>query len=98
MTRKIVWSPLAKQDYDNILAYLYQNWGSDVAVKFMDNTEGYLQQIISNPKQFPINRKKEKIRKCVISKQNSLYYTEDNNHIYILRIFDNRQNPKEIKF
>lgn len=98
MTRKIVWSPLAKQDYDNILSYLYQNWGFDTVVKFMDNTEGYLQQIINNPKQFHMNRKKEKIRKCVISKQNSLYYTEENNLIYILRIFDNRQNPKEIKF
>ena len=33
------------------------------------------------------------IRKCVVSKHNTLYYRNRRNCIELLRIYDNRQNP-----
>ena len=40
---------------------------------------------------------KLKVRKCVITKQNSLYYRENSERIEILRIYDNRQNPRKLR-
>ena len=55
-------------------------------------------QISINPKQFPLIFKKKKIRKCVMTKHNTLFYRENKDNIDILRIFDNRQDPKKLKF
>lgn len=98
MSKKIVWSPLSVSDFDNILEYLNNNWDRRVSNHFIDLTEDSIKQILKNPRQFPVIFKKEKIRKCVLTKHNSLFYTDSKSQIDILRIFDTRQNPDTITF
>jgi plasmid stabilization system protein ParE len=98
MPKQVIWSPLAENDFSSILQYLQDNWESKVVSMFIDVADEVINQIIINPKQFPVIKKKEKIRKCVITKHNTLYYRERKDQIDILRIFDNRQNPKKLKF
>lgn len=98
MYKTIIWSPLAEKDLINILLYLQKNWNEDVLENFIDITDELIDQIILNPKQFPIIHKTRKIRKCVLTKQNTLFYRIKNDSVFIMRIYDTRQDPKKLKF
>jgi plasmid stabilization system protein ParE len=98
MPKKIIWAPLAENDFAAILEYLNNNWDSKVAINFIDLVESLIDQISINPKQFPIIYKRKKIRKCVLTKHNSLFYRDSKIQIEILRIYDTRQDPQALTF
>ncbi len=98
MAKRIIWSLSAQQDLDSILNYLLLNWDAKVLMNFIELVETITFQISQHPKQFPVINKQNKIRKCVLTKHNTLYYRERKESIDILRIFDNRQDPKNLRF
>ena len=98
MRKPIIWSPLSENDFIYILDYLQINWNEKVVSDFIDITEDVIGQITTNPTQFPIINKKKQIRKCVITKHNTLFYRDRKESIDILRIFDTRQDPHMLKF
>jgi len=98
MHRKLIWSPLAENDFTNILEYLQLNWENKVLENFIEITDRMIRQIVLNPKQFPIINKKYKVRKCVLTKHNTLFYKISLQSIHILRIYDTRQDPRKLKF
>jgi plasmid stabilization system protein ParE len=98
MLKRIKWSPLAESDFSNILSYLNQNWEKKVAANFIDLTDSIIFQISKNPKQFPFINKRKGIRKCVLTKHNSLFYRDKRSAIEILRIYDTRQDPDTLTF
>jgi plasmid stabilization system protein ParE len=98
MPKKIIWAPLAENDFAGILDYLDKNWDSKVALNFIDLTENVIGQISINPKQYPVIFKKKRIRKCVMTKHNSLFYRDSRVQIEILRIYDTRQDPDSLTF
>ena len=98
MHKPIIWSPLSENDFANILNYLDKNWGNMVATNFIDLTENIVNQISVNPRQFPICYKRKKVRKCVLTKHDTLFYRDGKSKIEILRIFDTRQDPNTLTF
>jgi plasmid stabilization system protein ParE len=98
MSKQIIWSPLSVNDVEKVIEYLQQNWNEKVLSDFLNEIDFLLLQIATHPRQYPIVNKKFKVRKCVISKHNSLFYREKKSHIELLRIFDTRQHPQKIKF
>ncbi|MFZ4799394.1 MAG: type II toxin-antitoxin system RelE/ParE family toxin [Bacteroidia bacterium] len=98
MSRIIIWSPLAESDLEGIIEYLLENWSNEIILDYVNIVDSLIAQIENQPKMYPIINKKLKVRKCVLTKQNSLYYRENKERIEILRIYDNRQNPKKLKF
>jgi len=74
MSYTIKWTKSAENDYTTIIDYLLQNWPVSVAENFMEITENNIQLIQTFPSSFPIIYGKKKIRKCVLTKYNSLYY------------------------
>jgi plasmid stabilization system protein ParE len=98
MHKKLIWSPLAENDFANILEYLQLNWENKVLENFIEITDRMISQIVLNPKQFPIISKKHKIRKRVLTKHNTLFYKISLQSIQILRIYDTRQDPRKLKF
>lgn len=52
----------------------------------------------NHPEKYPEIHAPLRIRKCVLTKHNSLYYRITNNQLEILRIYDNRQDPDLLKF
>ena len=93
----VILSPSAKADIENITQYLNQEWGKNVLTKFLFKVKWIINQIVFNPLQYPVINSKLKIRRCVIAKQNTLYYRLVNGKIEIVRIFDNRQDPNKLK-
>ncbi|SHI74888.1 Plasmid stabilization system protein ParE [Tangfeifania diversioriginum] len=95
--KKIIWSPEAKEDLENILDYLMFRWGIAITSRFLFHTEKMVTQIAINPKQYPIFSFKKRIRRCVLTKQNTIYYRVKNERVEIVRIFDTRQNPNNLR-
>ena len=89
---------MAESDFDQVLEYLYRKWNQQVALQFIEIAEIVIHQVAANPKMFPVIHKGEKIRKCVITKHNTLFYREAKTQIEILRIYDTRQDPDKLTF
>lgn len=98
MPKQIIWSPLSQNDFLAILDYLKENWDNKVVQGFIEITASSLSQIAINPKLYPLINKNKKIRKCVLTKHNALFYRERKDYIDVLRIFDNRQDPHKLVF
>ena len=98
MSKRIKLSSAAKLDVANILEYLFNKWNKKVADGFIDLFEEHLKRIAENPKQFPHFRKDLDIRKCVLTKHNTIYYRENIVSVQIVRVYDTRQNPIDLKF
>lgn len=98
MTKKIIWSPLSEADFEKVLDYLYKSWNEQVALACITDVEKILNQISKQPKQFPLVNEKRKVRKCVVSKHNSIFYREKKEYVELLRFFDTRQTPTKLKF
>ncbi len=98
MQNKLIWSPNAEYDFVNIVEYLVLEWTEFIALEFIDNIDSDIILIYENPKLFPFVNIAKKVRKCVNSKHNTIFYREHNSSIEILRIFDTRQNPQNLIF
>jgi plasmid stabilization system protein ParE len=98
MHKPIKWSSYAEDDFTKLLVYLENRWNKKVCIKFITKLDFCIDLIQENPNQFPFFNKEFQIRKCVVTKQNTLYYRETNTRIEILRMYDNRQNPETLKF
>lgn len=98
MSYNVEWTVEAEEDLRFLLEYLSQNWNNRIALEYLDILEKNIQRIKNSPKLHVLINKELKIRKCVISEQNSLYYNFEANKITLLRIFDTRQNPDTLKF
>ncbi len=98
MPKPIIWSPQAEKDLDKILNYLANEWENSVSVKFLNLVDHIVKQISINPKQFPLIHKSLNVRKCVLTKHNTLYYRNKRAVIEVVRIYDNRQDPEKLEF
>jgi len=97
---KIVWTFTAKRTFFKILDYLTENWTNREIEKFSHETKTALDLIKENPYMFNSSRKKSSVRKGYINELISLFYRVQprKKEIQLLRFWDNRQNPKKIKY
>jgi len=66
-------------------------------LRFISKLEHRLNIVRQKPEAFPKSEIKKGLYKCVITRQTTMDYTFDENVIYILTIFDNRQDPSKLK-
>lgn len=92
----IKWSAKAKKDYVNILNYLQEEWSAKEVNKFTEKVSKTLFHIAKYPQIFPHSQRKN-IRKCVLTKQVTLYYKLRKKDIILITLFDTRQNPAKLK-
>jgi plasmid stabilization system protein ParE len=101
MNRKIRLSNRASRKLDKLLIFLEENWSLKVKKDFLLKFEASLDHIQKLPESFPESNKIAGLRKCVITSQTTIFYTYSDTAIFIVSLFDNRQNPnslnKEIK-
>ncbi|KAA6313189.1 hypothetical protein EZS27_036000 [termite gut metagenome] len=87
----VEWSDSATEDFDNTVRYLEDNWNDKVVGKFIRNIREEVIRIAVFPCAFPVTRRRKDVRRCVVSKINSIYYSLKENTVLILAIIDNRQ-------
>jgi plasmid stabilization system protein ParE len=98
MIKQIIWSPAAEKDAEQILDFINTKWSKRVAAKFLNKLDDNILLISEDPKLFPIIEDNLGVRKCVLTKQNSLFYRVSDETLEIIRLFDTRQNPKSLTF
>ncbi len=94
--RKIVFSSRSKLQLDSLLEYLEIRFSVSTQKKFVLKLDKVIIIIQKNPDTFSKSNSNKAVRKCVISKQTTLYYRFNNQEIRLLSFFDTRQNPIKI--
>lgn len=95
--REIKISINAQKKTKTLLEYLESKWSERVRIKFAKKLYDSLQIIRANPEIFPKSETNKKYHKCVVSRQTTLFYTFTSKRIYVVALFDTRQNPAKIK-
>ena len=95
-TYRLIWSAEAITNLQGILDYLERRWTSREIKNFVKKLDDNLEFISRNPYLFAESEKTKGIRRCVLSRQTTIYYRIDNKDIKIITLFDNRQNPQNV--
>ena len=95
MALKIVWSKRASLKFDQIIAYLIEEWSENSAKQFIGKVFDFLEILSEFPEIGSMENKEKSIRGFTIVKQVNLYYRIKSDKIILILFFDNRQNPKK---
>jgi len=93
---KIIWSEEAETDYHDNIDYLLSNWSPKVAVDFIEEVETLLEHLKNYPQSYPLTNYKG-IRQAVVRKQVTLYYQQQGNTIYLVRMWIVHKDPDKLK-
>jgi plasmid stabilization system protein ParE len=89
----IRYSLRARQEEIEILEYVLNQFGQKKAKEVYEEIEQMLEKITSMPEMFPCSKKQKGLRKCVLSKQASIYYRISKGYIEVISFRDNRKDP-----
>ena len=92
---KVTLSATAKLKLVDLLEYLENKWSSRVKQDFIAKLDKSLNRISSYPKSCPESVDLKGLHKCVVTKQNTLFYRIGTDEIEIVTLFDTRQHPKK---
>lgn len=92
MARKVIWTPQAETDLLRICEYLDREWGDRVRSAFLDEVDEVVGLIISFPNMYRSSDFRD-VREAVITRHNILFYRIAKDTIYLLSIWDTRQDP-----
>jgi plasmid stabilization system protein ParE len=96
--RTVFWNRLAETDYFLIIDYLLLNWSTTSAQNFINQVDKIESMLESGNVDFESTNRKN-IRRCVLSKQVTMYYkTFGRNSIELLRFLNNYQDKNKVKF
>lgn len=95
--KPVIISPQAKEDINNILYYLSQNWNQKVVDEFLQKLKVFYYIISINPRLFGYYNKRKNIRKYALTKQNIIYYRNRREVVEIITVFDGRQHPNKLE-
>ena len=95
--RIIAFSVNANKKLQNLIDYLETEFPLKTKEKFILNFDKIIYLIQNSPETFPKSTINSSLRRCVLSKQTTIYYKFNSKQIRILSIFDTRQNPLKIK-
>jgi hypothetical protein len=77
---------------------LTNEFGIQIASKLIKKVYDYNNTICLQPRIGKLQNKKLNIRGFAIVKQITIFYQLKDNKIFILNLYDNRQNPKRKKY
>ena len=96
MSRNVIISKIAERKLDKLFDYLTTKWSIKVKNEFIEKLDKSILAIKEQPESFPSSEKRKGLRKCVVTKQTTLYYKFNKNEIKIVTLFDTRKNPKKL--
>jgi len=96
-TFRVVWSEESLANLRGIFDYLHARWTIREIKNFSKLLDKKLKLIWDNPLLFPLSEKLTNIRRCVVSKQTTIYYRVEQAEIHIISVFDNRKDPEKLR-
>lgn len=95
--RKLVLTAKAKKQLQDIFDYIESKWSREARIKVAKKIYKNFYIIESNPELFPISEFNTNLKKCVVSKQTTIFFSYNYAKISVVSVFDTRQNPTKIK-
>ncbi|AEL25395.1 type II toxin-antitoxin system RelE/ParE family toxin [Cyclobacterium marinum] len=95
MKLSIRYSLRARQEEMELLDYVLQNFGKKKTKEIYLLLEKRLDQLSESPEMYRESNKRKGLRKCIFSKQTSIYYRIKEDHIEIVSFRPNRKNPNK---
>ncbi len=93
---EVRWSARAIRDLESILKYLENEWTNRELRIFSTKLDKAITLIASRPKLFRATKQRKNLRRCVLSKHTTIFFLENEKSIFIVSLFDNRQDPSKI--
>ncbi len=93
--KKVIWSPTARKSLRRTSAFISEFWNEQIKTEFLNQLNFRIAQIRKNPELAPTFEDSE-VRKLVIHKTVSLYYLNLPEHLRLLLVWDNRQDPAKL--
>ena len=97
MDFKIIYTPLAKNSFQQNIHYLEENWTIKEVQSFIQKTSDVVDILRVNPVLFPYWKFNKTIRKVIIVKQITLFYEIEEKRVYLHLFWNNYQDPEKIK-
>jgi plasmid stabilization system protein ParE len=96
MAKEVILTPIAVNDFENVVDYLTHKWGIPTANNFVDRFEKVSLLLSKDASIFPFVNMAKQIQKCILTKHNVLYFKETAETVKILTIFDTRQDSEKL--
>tara|TARA_Y100000310_G_C20164414_1_gene570697 strand:- start:167 stop:469 length:303 start_codon:yes stop_codon:yes gene_type:complete len=96
LSRKVVISKTAERKLEKLFEYLIKEWSLKVKKDFVEKLDSSIEIIKNQPEIFPESKKGKSLRKCVVTKQTTIYYRYNSKRINIVTLFDTRQDPNKL--
>jgi plasmid stabilization system protein ParE len=96
MRYRIRWSNQARISYLSILEYLEISWSFKEVEGFSKRLEEVIAFASVNPKIYP-KSDKNNVRRAVVTRQVSLFFEINGEFVDLLFLWDNRQDPTNMK-
>ncbi|PJR03855.1 type II toxin-antitoxin system RelE/ParE family toxin [Avrilella dinanensis] len=96
MEREVVLSKTAEKKLRKLFDFLTEQWSENVKNEFIKKLDFSINSIKNQPESFPESKTQKGLRKCVVTKQTTLYYRFNNKQISVLTVFDTRQHPQKL--
>lgn len=97
MTRpSIFWTPIGIDSLRETGNFLSETWNDEIIDRFFLLIDEKIELIQRNP-EIGSRLENSQFRKIVIHKNTTLFYEIDQSSIKILLIWDNRQNPEDLR-
>lgn len=93
MAREVIWTPRAQADLLAVCGYLDREWGQRVKEAFLADVDEVIACIQVFPNIFRASGHLD-IREALVTKHNLLFYRVNEERIYLLSLWDTRQNPE----
>jgi len=96
----VIWTQRALKSYFRVADYLQEEWGETVVENFTAKVQQVIEQIEEMPNMFEVSLKYKNVRKGFVTEYNTLYYRikPRKMEIGLIIFWDNRQNPKKLKY
>ena len=97
MSRHIKLSKRSVRNLENLLEYLETAWSLKVKKDFVKKLDSGLLHLSQFPESHPESNVKKGLHKFVLTKQTTVYYKFNTRSLFIVTLFDTRQNPDKLK-
>ena len=97
---EVVWSDFAIATFIGVLSYIRTAFGEAVSRKIRKRIENTVQLLSNQPKMGVVdfdNSDNEVEYRYIVVQKSKIYYMIENNIVYILLVWDCRQNPDKLK-
>jgi plasmid stabilization system protein ParE len=87
----------ARHEEIELLEYVVGKFGHEKGKEVYQKIERVLDEISKMPEIYRLSARRTGLRKCVLSKQTSIYYRVKEDHIEVVTFRPNRKDPQNFK-